>query len=267
MFAEPAARPTPYPEVNAVLALLLEGVRAALGEELVGLYLSGSLSSGDFDPGSSDIDFLVVTVGALPEATLAVLRDMHARIAAGRQPWATRLEGVYWPRAALRRHDPADARHPTIGVDWAFGPGEHGPNWVIERRIVRERGVTVWGPPPRTLIDPVSPDALRAATLDTVLDRWPPRLRDPEWLRTREYQAFAILTMCRALYTLEQGEVASKSVAAAWARDRLEQPWPDLIDRALPWRGDERPADPTETLAFIRYTIARCRRRAEERGR
>lgn len=267
MSAEPAARPTPYPEVNAVLALLLEGVRAVLGEELIGLYLFGSLSGDDFDPGSSDIDFLVVTAGALPDGTLEGLREMHARIAASGLPWATRLEGVYWPRAALRRHDPADARHPTIGVDWEFGLGEHGPNWIIERWIVRERGVTVWGSPPRTLIDPVSPDELRAATRDTILDRWPGRLHDPEWLRPREYQAFAILTMCRALYTLERGVVASKPVAAAWARDTLAPPWPDLIARALAWRGDQRPDDPTATLAFIRYTIARCRRYAEKRGR
>ncbi len=267
MSAGSAARPTPYPEVNAVLALLLEGVRAVLGEELIGLYLFGSLSGGDFDPGSSDIDFLVVTADVLPDGTLEGLREMHARIAASGLPWATRLEGVYWPRAALRRHDPADARHPTIGVDWEFGLGEHGPNWIIERWIVRERGVTVWGPPPRTLIDPVSPDELRAATLDTILDRWPGRLRDPAWLRPREYQAFAILTMCRALYTLERGAVASKPAAAAWAREALEQPWPGLIDRALAWRGDKRPDDPTAALAFIRYTIARCRRSAEERGR
>ena len=135
------------------------------------------------------------------------------------------------------------------------------------RWIVRERGVTVWGPPPRTLIDPVSPDDLRAATLDTILDHWPGRLHDPAWLGPREYQAFAILTMCRALYTLERGAVASKPAAAAWAREALGVPWAALIDRALAWRGDTRRDDPAETLAFIRSTIARCRRSAEGRGR
>jgi predicted nucleotidyltransferase len=56
--------PTPYPEVNAVLQLLLAEVQAVLREQLVGLYVHGSLASGGFQPGRSDIDFLVVTLKA-----------------------------------------------------------------------------------------------------------------------------------------------------------------------------------------------------------
>src|SRR5438105_7327825 len=83
---------------------------------------------------------------------------------------------------------------------------------------------------------------------------------EPEWLRTRHYQAFAILTMCRALYTLERGEVVSKPVAAAWAREALGTRWAPLIERALAWRPDHRSDDVAETLRFIRYTIKRAQR-------
>ena len=99
-----AKYPTPYPEVNTVLDELLREVRAVLGPEFVGMYLYGSLSSGDFDPPSSDIDFLVVTGDDLPEETLEALRAMHARIAAAGGHWVKELEGSYIPRAALRRH-------------------------------------------------------------------------------------------------------------------------------------------------------------------
>lgn len=258
-----SARPTPYPEVNAILDLLLRQVRAILGEDLVGIYLFGSLSWGDFDPGSSDIDFLVATAGELPEGTLAALEAMHAGIAAGGLPWATKLEGAYIQRDALRRYDPANARHPTIGVDWPFGPGQHGSDWIIQRHILRERGVALWGPPPRALIAPVRPDELRAAASEATLG-WTRHLDGPDWLRPRNYQAFAILTMCRALYLLERGEVASKPVAAAWARRALEPPWPPLVERALRWRYDTQPDDLTATLDFIRYTIGRCRQLATD---
>jgi predicted nucleotidyltransferase len=53
--------PTPYPDVNEVLLTLLDNVRAILGDYFTGMYLYGSLASGDFDPRRSDIDFLVVT--------------------------------------------------------------------------------------------------------------------------------------------------------------------------------------------------------------
>ena len=63
-------RPTKYPEVNKILDLLLTSVSQVLGNQLVGMYLYGSLSSGDFDPQSSDIDFLVVTTSSLPNKGL-----------------------------------------------------------------------------------------------------------------------------------------------------------------------------------------------------
>ncbi len=253
----PGTDPTPYSVVNAVLRLLLEEVRGILGPELAGIYLYGSLSLGDFEPGSSDIDFLVVTERELPDEMLHALGAMHARIAASGLKWAGKLEGSYIPRAALRRYDPANNRHPTIGADWPFSIREHGCHWVIERYIVREHGVVVYGSPPQTLIDPVSSDDLSAAARQALDDYWRPTLAgpEPEWLRTREYQAFAILTMCRALYTLAHGEVVSKPAAATWAQAILPPPWPALIAKALVWRHDKRPDNMTDMLAFIRYAI------------
>jgi hypothetical protein len=254
--------PTPYPDINALLSLLLREVQGALGDDFVGMYLYGSLSLGDFDPASSDIDFLVVTEHELPDETVAALGTMHARIAASGLIWADKLEGSYIPRAALRRYDPANNRHPTIGVDWAFGIGAHDRSWVIERHIVRAHGVVISGPSPAMLIDPVSADDLRAAVRDALDGFWRVQLTVPEErlprLHMRAYQAFAILTMCRALSTLDRGEVVSKPVAARWARETLPPPWPDLIAKALRWRHDTRPDDLRETLAFIRYTIERA---------
>jgi hypothetical protein len=60
---------------------------------------------------------------------------MHAEIASSGLPYATRLEGSYIPRHALRRYDPANARHPTIGTDWPFQVEWHGNDWIIERHI------------------------------------------------------------------------------------------------------------------------------------
>lgn len=250
--------PTPYPAVNAVLRLLLQEVRTVLGSEFVGMYCYGSLALGDFDPHSSDVDFLVVTEDGLPPETLRALERMHARIAASGLMWADKLEGSYIPRTALRWYDPARNRHPTIGADWAFGVRAHDRAWVIERHIVREHGVVVVGPPPKTLIDPLSPDALRLAVREQLTDFWRAQLDGPVWLRTRDYQAFAILTMCRARHTLAHGAIISKPAAAAWARATLPFPWPGLIDTALAWRHDKRPDDMTAMLAFVRDTIERA---------
>lgn len=252
--------PAGYPEVERLLDRLLAEVRFVLGDELIGFYLYGSLSLGDFDPASSDIDFLVATRGVLPDATLAALAAMHARIAASGLPFAGRLEGSYIPLRALRRYDPLDTVHPTIGIDWEFGLGPHKTNWILERHILREHGRALVGPPPRDLIDPVAPDDLRAATREMLLGFWAQQLEGPEpdWLRTREYQAFAILTMCRALQTIAEGTVASKRAAADWAKCALDPAWIPLIDRALAWRHDHTPDDMTEMLRFVAWAVERA---------
>jgi len=56
-----------------MLAELLAGVRGTLGPQLVGVYLDGSLATGDFAQHSSDIDVLVVTEGVLADEVIAAL--------------------------------------------------------------------------------------------------------------------------------------------------------------------------------------------------
>ena len=251
----PFVGPTPYRDVNTLLQDFLARVQAILKEKLVGFYLYGSLSLGDFEPGSSDIDFLIVTTEELAGPVLDELREMHASIAASGNPYVQRLEGSYISRAALQRYDPDDAHHPTIGVDWEFQVAKHGSNWIIERHIVRERGVIVWGPSPKSLIDPVSPRELRTAVYEALGNFWQQQLTGPEWLRPRDYQAFAILTVCRALYTLSRGDIVSKPEAAAWALQTLDSNWHPLIKRALTWRHQQDKDALTETLAFIRFAL------------
>ncbi len=103
----PASYPTPHGDVNAALDELLAGIRAALRDDFVGMYLYGSLATGDFDPQSSDVDVLVVTRDALGSEQFAALSALHARFAAGDSPWAVEIEVSYIPLGALPRFDPA----------------------------------------------------------------------------------------------------------------------------------------------------------------
>ena len=143
---------TGYADVDAVLAHLLAGVRGTLGRQLVGVYLDGSLATGDFAEQSSDIDVLVVTEDALSDEVVAALGTMHARLATGPSKWARELEVSYIPRRALRRFDPDDNCHLCIqrGSDQLVTE-EHDRDWVIHRHVIREHGATLAGPDPCTL--------------------------------------------------------------------------------------------------------------------
>ena len=249
--------PTPYPDVNVVLRALLSDVQAILGPHLVGVYLYGSLASGDFDPQRSDIDFVVVTAAELPDEMIAALKAMHARLAATGDKWATKLEGAYIPRRALRRYDPAGPPYPSTN-EGQFYLARQGSDWVIQRHILREQGVVLAGPAPHTLIDPVRTDDVQRAVRAFLREWWAPMLDEPARLRGSEYRAYAVLTMCRALYTLENGAIVSKTGAARWAQATLGGQWVAPIERALAWPRAAPADDLDETLAFIRYTLERA---------
>jgi hypothetical protein len=246
---------TGYPEVDAVLQLLITEVRIALGEQLVGIYLYGSLAAGGFEPGRSDVDVLVVTESELGEERLAGLEAAHARLQASGLRWTTRLEVSYIPRDAVRRYDPSNAVHPALRMDGSFDHDGHGSDWLLQRHVIREHGVNLAGPDPEILIDPVSPEQIRWAARETLHEWWEPQLQDHSRLQSDEYQAYAILTMCRALYTLHHADVAPKAVAARWARESLGRRWSSLIEQAQAWRHGDSLDALEETLALIRYTL------------
>jgi predicted nucleotidyltransferase len=244
------------PDVAVVLDALLAGARGVLGARVVGLHLYGSLATGEFDPDTSDIDFVVVTEGDIDDAQLAALAAMHAGLKA-RGGLHAALEGSYIPRAALRRWDPANARHPHLSHERPFGVEDHGADWVIQRHVLRERGVAFAGLPLRDWIDPIAPAELRDAIGRLLGDFWAGHGASDEFLRPRAYQVFAVQTMCRALHALEHAAIVSKPAALRWARDALPARFRPAIERALAYpRGDQHD-DLDEARALIRFALAR----------
>lgn len=248
---------TAYDDVNAILDILLGGAKEILKEQFSGMYLYGSLSSGDFDPQSSDIDFLVVTENILPAETISALEALHRRIWAGGLKWASKLEGAYIPKDLIRRHDPNGHPCPTVN-EGKFYVDQRGSDWIIQRHVIREYGVVLAGPDPKTLIDFVTPDDIRGAVLGVLHEWWFPMLNDPKWLRDHgsEYHAFAVISMCRALHALEHGTIVSKPKAIQWARMKLEASWMQLIDKAVAASQHKAQDDfLSEALDFIRFTM------------
>lgn len=244
--------PTPYPDVNAALDELLSGVQAVLGSHFVGMYLYGSLASGDFNLESSDIDFVVVTDSELHNETVNALAALHTRLAASGLKWAQKLEGAYVPQQTLRRPQPGCAPCPQIN-EGNFYVEFLGDDWVIQRDVLHRQGIKLAGPPPQSLIDPVATEDLRQAVLDVFHNWWEPMLEDPTFLQRNDYRAYAVLSMCRTLYTLQYGLIASKPVSARWAQQVVGQ-HAEMIEQAMHWQHGSTFGWLDETQALIRYT-------------
>jgi Aminoglycoside adenylyltransferase, C-terminal domain/Nucleotidyltransferase domain len=250
--------PTPYPEVNILLQELLDGVLPILGKHLIGMYLFGSLALGDFDE-ASDIDVAIVTNEPVTDEQFLALKKMHAHIARGPSPLAIQIEASYLSLAQLRRYDPTNAMHPQLQRDAGVELEMQNHARVVERYVLREKGVVVKGPPLEPLIAPITPDDLRSSAQEILNDWMIPLLQAAEPFASRGYQSYTVLSLARILYTFRFGDVVSKPVAARWAQETLDDRWKQLIERALVGRKNSalppEADDVQETLNFARLVL------------
>src|SRR5690606_21822333 len=113
------------------------------------------------------------------------------------------------------------------------------------------------GPPPAAVIAPIA-DAEFIRTVKDHARAWQGWIGD--YAQRRKSQAYAILTMCRALYTCRHGEQVSKRQAALWAAEHYPA-WAALVMQAWEWRmaGEDGEADSVVTVpelqAFVDFAV------------
>jgi hypothetical protein len=249
-------QPTTYPHINALLAGLVTQLQSSLVDKLVGVYLYGSLVMGDFDEETSDIDLLVALTDDLTQADFDALDALHKQFAVNNPRWEGRLEIAYLSLNALQTFKTQTSKIGIISPGEPFHIVEAGRDWLVNWHIVREYGVVLVGPPPAEIIAPTTKAEFVQIVREHV-DSW------REWITHMEHrpgQAYAILTMCRAYYTVTHGEQTTKLEAAAWAAEQLPE-WALVINNAVKrrkaWRDQDvdHAATLPETRQFATFMI------------
>lgn len=245
---------TPYADIDKILHSLRSHIQQILGEKLVGLYLYGSLVTGDFDRDISDIDLLAVTASELDGQEFDQLDRMHTKFASGHPLWNDRIEIAYLSATALATFRSQSSTIAIISPGEPFHLKEAGKDWLINWWVVRSYGVALFGPEPTAVIAPISQEEFLRAVQEQV-QAWGSYITHTR--QSRPYQAYAILTLCRALYAVTNGEQVSKKRAALWVAEHFPA-WSALIRNALAWRTAWRDqADPAasfpETVSFAHF--------------
>lgn len=266
----PSDNTTAGQEIDRVVIELLGEMRRVLGDELRAVYLAGSLTAGDFSADRSDLDLVVVTAGALDDAHVSVMREVHCRFDETASLWRTEVEVSYVPSHALRPFSPGLGTFAHLGRGEQLEVREFDRSWNLELHQLREHAIAVVGPPAGEVIAPISEGELRATAATLVQDWLEPLADTPERWRRVGYQAFLVLTACRALHTLETGTIVSKRAAARWVMTSLDSTLHPVIRAALAWRKDDSPDsafDTDATVALIRLVGDRCRQSGALLGR
>lgn len=246
---------------QAVLSGIAAELAEALPTELLGLYAHGSWVTGDFAPSRSDLDLLAVLAREPDQSLLAILGCIHERLESMHPAWKGRIEVEYVALEAVvaLASNPADAQRHIIA---RISPGESlhllpaTSHRLLTWSTVRTTGRSLAGPPARSLLPAIGSEAVRAALLDHVRD-W------PTWVRQMHGpggQAYAVLTLCRALHLATENSQVTKRQAAEDALSALPD-WAQLIVWARDWwyvgGSDDEPSRHDEVTEFVHCVSAR----------
>jgi hypothetical protein len=177
------------------------------------LLVAGSLATGDYVPGVSDLDLVAVVDGPVDLQREAVLRDLHGGID---------------PRLKLGCVYVADVtelafKHPT----WTHGQLVSRILSGVNRAELVRHGYAVFGRAPTEVLPPMSDNDLRDATRAELSGYWARAVRQPlSWLN-REMADLSLTAMARARHTLRTGMLLTKTsaieqaTAPAWLIEQL----------------------------------------------
>jgi hypothetical protein len=225
----------------------------ALDGRLVGVYFVGSVASGGYVPGESDVDVIGVSEQRVPPELKPMIAESVVECAAGCP--ARGLEFTLYRRdvaAALpvaadfelnANGGPRMSR--AVHLDPATEPGFW---YVLDRAIAHRVGIAIAGPPAGEVFADVPRDALLVAMRESM-----------RWHREHEGATlYSVLNACRAWRFAASGALGSKLEGAAWARSRWTHP--ELIDSAVALRrgssADLAASEVDEFLGFVERALS-----------
>jgi predicted nucleotidyltransferase len=245
-------------------------ITAALAEDLIGVYLVGSIATGDFDL-DSDVDFLVVINTELTETNIKSLQEIQIKVHEIDCYPAKHLEGSYISIGDLNNWRTVGEKELYYFDNGSteFEQSTHDNKWHV-RWILRERGITLIGQKPEQIMQSIPLHELSKEIKTAMVEDM--KAFEDEIDRPRSFwnsrfgQSFAVLTYCRMLHTLHSGTVQSKKAAVKWAKQFVEPKWVKIIDQAWNEREGVRflvkirqraeQALLSETLEFMKYAVA-----------
>jgi len=230
------------PNVPAAVELLGERLEA-LGW-VTALLVAGSLATGDYVPGVSDVDLVALVDGPVDAARVEVLtavhRDLDRSAAAGLELGCGYVDGAQLPAAA--------ALHPT----WTHGVLVQRILSGVTRAELVRHGFAVLGPAPSLVLPPMSEDDVKEAVRAELLGYWAWAVRRPWMWGNPVIADLGLTAMARGRHGLDTGRLLTKSQAI----ERVDAPV-RLRDELRARRRGERVTSPRLRTAVTAWRDAR----------
>jgi len=236
-----------------------------LGTNLTGVYLHGSLAMSGFHEASSDVDFIVVIRNRMQRDQ--ALRIAHRSLAlhdAMPNPrgleYSVLLEEHLRPfryPTPLQLHYSDFHRERYRNDPTYLCGGMEDVDTASQLMVALQRGTCLFGEPLSSVCEPIKREYFVDSIYRDIEDAVHNIEQDP---------VYAILNLCRVLYYLEQGVLASKTEGGEWAMEALPDMYQPLIEASLAaysgtsesdfvWQAEQLQAFAAEILGKINILI------------
>ncbi|MFN7252452.1 MAG: aminoglycoside adenylyltransferase domain-containing protein [Anaerobacillus sp.] len=218
------------PELKSLERIVFEYSKL-LGDNLVGIYLHGSLAMDCYNPNSSDVDFLVVVKDdlsfELKRELVAVLLDLS-------------LEGPTkdFEMSVILESDALDITYPTPFI--LHFSNYHKDKYINDNQYVCGNGVDEDLVAHITIINHRG-RCLVGKEIHKVFGNVPKQfyiqsiVNDIEFAKNQivDMPVYIILNLCRVLYYLQEGAICSKKEGGEWGVKTLPTQFRDLVKTSL----------------------------------
>ena len=246
-------------------------IQSLLADNLIGIYLHGSLAMNCFNPQRSDIDLLVVTDAIMSVEAKRDIAELLLCYSGQPRP----IEVSFVRRADLQAAEYPPAFDFHFGEDWRGRYTEQLANgaWKTWNETVRRdvdlpshfmitfrRGIVLVGEPISEIFGSIRPEHYAASIVNDISTAH-------EWIARNP--VYGVLNLCRVYAYLEEGLVCSKDEGGVWGIGRLPEEHRALItwalDRYRNGSGDEQ-GDPAACERFAHHMEEKIEQMREHSG-
>lgn len=203
-------------ELFVLLTLYVAELAGFLGNDLLGVYLYGSLARGCHNGTTSDVDMIIVVRGSCSGLDASRVLELHRNS-------AIPIDAKFVTEDQIH----LDAFPPPVEflvkmIDgWKIVHAPEGRrDFLLDRQDAYEAGKALFGPQPRDLLRPV-PWPLLAESLEYLFPYIVTHFKNP------------VLMLCRIAYAWTHRSLCSKKGAGEWAAEAFGGQWSPLITTAL----------------------------------
>ena len=219
--------------IKDLLDEIVENFRRVLRDNLVGIYLHGSLAMGCFNPDYSDLDFLVVVRESLNVEKKKEIVDFTLRISKSKNVPKKGLEFSVVLQDVLENFEyptPFELHYSKMWEsDYEKGKVDYtkknrDPDLAAHVTIILSKGIRLFGKPIEEAFHPIPEEYYVRSILQDVEDIRADVTADP---------VYSVLNLCRVLYYLKERVISSKAEAGIWALENTSSEFKELIETAL----------------------------------